>query len=70
MRYILRVPSISCDHCRMRISKALEDLGIKEYEISVEKKRIELNAGDIDEVLRRLEDVGYPAVLEEVKEDG
>lgn len=64
MRHVLKVPGISCNHCKMRISRALEELGIRAYRISVEEKKVELEAEDIDLVLKKLESIGYPALKE------
>lgn len=67
MRFVLDVPDISCQHCRMRISKALDEIGVKSYHISVEEKKVELEFYDIDTVLRKLDDIGYPARLRDIK---
>ncbi|MCS7232855.1 MAG: heavy-metal-associated domain-containing protein [Synergistetes bacterium] len=61
MKYILKVPNISCDHCKKRIAKALEELGLKDFNISVEEKKIELNTENIEPILKKLSDIGYPA---------
>ena len=60
MRYVLSVPDISCNHCKMRISKALEELGIKNYEVSVEEKKVIVETEDLESVLKKLEEIDYP----------
>jgi copper chaperone CopZ len=60
MRYVLNVPDISCNHCKMRISKALDELGIKDYEVSVEEKKVIVETEDLDSVLKKLEEIDYP----------
>lgn len=52
MKYVLNVPDISCNHCKMRISKALDELGIKDYEVSVEEKKVIVETEDLDSVLK------------------
>ena len=60
MRYVLNVPDISCNHCKMRISRALDELGIKNYEVSVEEKKVIIETEDLDSVLKKLEKIDYP----------
>jgi copper chaperone CopZ len=60
MKYVLNVPDISCNHCKMRISKALDELGIKDYEVSVEEKKVIVETEDLDSVLKKLEEIDYP----------
>lgn len=61
MKYELYVPNISCNHCKMRITKALQELGLQNFEISVEDKRMVLEVEDIKPVLNKLEEIDYPA---------
>jgi copper chaperone CopZ len=44
----------------MRISKALEELGVKNYEVSVEEKKVVVETEDLDSVLKKLEEIDYP----------
>lgn len=60
MRYELHVPDISCGHCRNRISKALEELGVKQYEIDVQAKKVYLDTDNVGLVLKKLAQMGYP----------
>ena len=60
MRYVLNVLDISCNHCKMRISRALDELGIKNYEVSVEEKKVIIETEDLDSVLKKLEKIDYP----------
>ncbi|PLV59061.1 heavy-metal-associated domain-containing protein [Thermotoga sp. KOL6] len=60
MRYVLSVPDISCNHCKMRISKALEEIGVDDYEVNVEEKKVIVETNDLDKVLRKLEEIDYP----------
>lgn len=44
--YLLKIPNISCNHCVMRIKKALEEIGEKEFEISLENVKEKLSEID------------------------
>ncbi|MEN3009104.1 heavy-metal-associated domain-containing protein [Pseudothermotoga sp.] len=61
MKYELYVPNISCGHCRMRISKALDELGMKNYQIDIAQKKITLETEAIEPILKKLQQIGYPA---------
>ena len=59
-KYVLSVPDISCNHCKMRISKALEEIDEKDFEVSVEEKKVTINTDNIDRVVKKLEEIDYP----------
>ncbi|HRV97098.1 MAG TPA: heavy-metal-associated domain-containing protein [Aminobacteriaceae bacterium] len=63
-KFVFSVPDISCNHCKMRISKALEAAGVKEFEVSVESKKVTAEAQDAAKVQAVIEDAGYDATLE------
>ncbi len=60
MRYLLNVPDISCNHCKMRISEKLQQIGLKEYEIDLSKKTVVVETEDIQKVIDELAKIGYP----------
>lgn len=60
MKYELHVPDISCGHCRNRISKALEELGVKNYRVDVPTKKVIVETEKIEPILQKLEQIGYP----------
>lgn len=60
-RYIFNVPDMSCQHCVNRISKALEDLGLKDFRVDLEAKRVTVETDDPAQVISALDDAGYPA---------
>ncbi|MDI3472816.1 MAG: copper chaperone [Thermotogaceae bacterium] len=64
MKYVLNVPDMSCNHCVMRITKALEELGVKDFEVKLENKKVYLSTDELDRVLGKLEEIGYPATIE------
>ena len=63
-KFVFSVPDISCNHCKMRITKALEAGGVKEFEVSVELKQVTAEALDAAAVQALIEDAGYDATLE------
>ncbi len=63
-KFVFSVPDISCNHCKMRITKALEAAGVKEFEVSVELKKVTAEAQDAAAVQAVIEDAGYDATLE------
>ncbi|AEH51944.1 heavy-metal-associated domain-containing protein [Pseudothermotoga thermarum] len=60
MEYVLFVPDMSCNHCKMRISKLLEKEGVKDYEIDLTSKTVTLKADDINKICEELAKIGYP----------
>ena len=62
-KFVFSVPDISCNHCKMRISKALEAAGVKEFEVSVETKTVTAEAQEAEAVRMIIEDAGYDATL-------
>lgn len=60
MKFELNVPAISCGHCKMRISKALEELSVKNYQIDIAQKKVVLETETIEPVLKKLQQIGYP----------
>ncbi len=63
-KFVFSVPDISCNHCKMRISKALEAAGVKEFEVSVEAKKVTAEAAEAASLQAVIEDAGYDATLE------
>ena len=63
-RYIFSVPDMSCDHCKMRISKALDSAGLKEYTVDLEKKTVAVEALDAEAPRKAIEEAGYDSTLQ------
>jgi copper chaperone len=62
----LEVEGMTCNHCMMRVTKALEGLdGVKSAKVSLEKKQAEVTfKGDKSEnsvLIKAVEDAGYKA---------
>ncbi len=58
-KYVLSVPSMSCMHCYNTISNILEKKGIKDYELSLEKKQLIVSTDDIETLRKLLAEAGY-----------
>ena len=55
-----RVPGMSCGHCVKRITGVLESMGVTDFEVSLEEKRILSGTPLGEEVIPALEEAGYP----------
>ncbi|MCF7934294.1 MAG: heavy-metal-associated domain-containing protein [Spirochaetia bacterium] len=67
MRYIFSVPDMSCDHCRKRITEALDALNeVKDINIDLDEKRVEvISDGDPEALIQAIDQAGYDAFLNE-----
>ena len=63
MKVKLLSKEISCMHCVMHIKQALQEMGIKEAEVDLATKTITLETENVDAVLQKLEEIGYPSVV-------
>jgi len=66
MEYTFNVPDMSCNHCKMRIEKAMSESGkIKELQVDLNKKRVTLES-DLSEpdLVKLFDAAGYDAVVE------
>ncbi|WP_126993040.1 heavy-metal-associated domain-containing protein [Thermosipho globiformans] len=59
-KFILKVPDMSCKHCVMRITKALEELGEKKFEVKLESKTVEIETENLENVKAKLSEIDYP----------
>jgi copper chaperone len=59
-RYRVYIPAIHCNHCKMRITEALKEIGEKKFEIDVEKKLLFIETANFDKVKEKLEEIDYP----------
>lgn len=63
-KYLLKIPGIMCNHCKLRISRALEELGERKFEVSIEDKEVIIETENLDQVKRKLDEIGY--MVEEI----
>ena len=66
MEYTFSVPAMSCNHCKMRIEKAMNGSGkVKELLVDLNKKKVTLESDLSESDLVKLFDAaGYDAVVE------
>ena len=64
MEYTFNVPDMSCNHCKMRIEKAMNDSGqVKELKVDLDRKKVTLES-DLSEsdLVKLFDGAGYDAV--------
>ena len=64
MEITIKVPDMTCQHCKMNISRALKTVsGLKSFDINLDSKLINLK-GDfsLNEVRIKIEDLGYTVI--------
>ena len=62
---ILKIPTMSCEHCVKRIAECLTENEIA-YEIDLDQKLVRIDGCDncVAKALTALADIGYEAILE------
>ncbi len=66
-RYRIYIPDIGCGHCKMKITKALQEIKEDDFEIRVDERTLIINPRDLKLVLKKLEEIDYPAAeVEEI----
>ncbi len=64
MKTSINVGGMSCEHCVMAVTKAIEKVeGVKSVKVSLKKGKADIKGEDIDmgAVKKAVEDVGYTA---------
>lgn len=65
--YVLSVPDMSCNHCKMRISNALKELGVEDFSVDLDSKTVRVKTEDLEKIKTKLAEIDYPvAKVEEV----
>jgi copper chaperone CopZ len=61
-KVVLKIPNMSCKHCVMRITKAIESVGAK-GEVSLEEKKavveFDIERTTLDDIIGAIERYGY-----------
>ncbi|MFZ0389287.1 MAG: cation transporter [Calditrichia bacterium] len=68
MEIRLSVPGMSCNHCKMAVTSAVQEVhGVENVEVNLESKMVNV-AGDpdVDELVSAIENAGY--TVEEVEQ--
>ncbi len=62
-KVVLKVDGMSCMGCVNTVRKVLEKKGAKDIRVSLEEGKAEftIEKGGVEEILKALETVGYPA---------
>ena len=65
MKMILKVPDMSCQHCKMRIEKSLSNLkNIQNLKVDLERKSVEIEGNiSVEEVKNAIVASGYTPEL-------
>lgn len=61
MEKTIIVDGMSCNHCVMSVTKALEEIGGKDININLDTKEVKLEAGNIDNksLKEAIDDIGF-----------
>jgi len=65
MEYTFNVPDMSCNHCKMRIEKTMNESGkVKKLKVDLDKKNVILES-DLSEsdLVQLFDEAGYDAVV-------
>jgi len=62
-KYKLLSKDISCMHCVMHIKQAMKEIGIQNAEVDLATKTITLETDQIELVLKKLDEIGYPSEI-------
>ncbi|MBM7559778.1 heavy-metal-associated domain-containing protein [Marinitoga litoralis] len=65
MDLVLSVPDMGCQHCVMKITNALNELGVKNFDVKLDEKKVYIQSPscDIELILRKFEEIDYPAEI-------
>ena len=66
MKYTFNVPDMSCNHCKMRIEKTMNDSGkVRDLNIDLQTKKVTLESELAEQDLIKLfDDAGYDATAD------
>ena len=61
MKVVIRVPDMTCDHCRMTIEKALRGVeGVSEVQITLPEHRVEVSGkSEVHRIIQAIQSAGY-----------
>ena len=67
-KVILKVKGMNCMECTEKVRKAIEKEGGREVKVSLEEGKAEfyVDNGNLQNILRSLEMLGYPADVEQI----
>ena len=61
MKYMFKVPEMSCNHCKMRIEKTMADSGkVKNLGVDLESKKVSLESDlSQEDLIELFDEAGY-----------
>ena len=66
MTYTFDVPDMNCNHCEMRVTKALGDAGATGVRVDLDERKVTaVSDGEAGVLMEALDEAGYPATLAE-----
>lgn len=66
MEKILEVQGMTCEHCKAKVEKALEEIeGVEEVKVSLFKKQAKVKGENLEDekLVKAVEEVGYKAKI-------
>ncbi|BBE30866.1 copper resistance protein CopZ [Tepiditoga spiralis] len=65
MKYIFKVEDMTCNHCKMRIEKALSEAeDIKSFNVDLKNKIVEVDSELSENVIVSIiDEIGYTAII-------
>ncbi len=70
MKITIKVPDMTCDHCKMTIEKSLRELSeVQEVQVDLPKKIVKISGNtEVNQVINAIRSVGYtPGEIQDIK---
>jgi len=63
MEVTIKVPDMTCDHCKMTIEKVLRDVsGVSEVQVTLQEHRVRISGNaEINRIINAIQSAGYTA---------
>lgn len=71
MKITIKVPDMTCDHCKMTIEKSLRELSeIQEVQVDLPQKIVKISGNtEVNQVINAIRSVGYtPGEIQDIKQ--
>ncbi len=70
MKITIKVPDMTCDHCKMTIEKSLRELSeVQEVQVDLPQKIVKISGNtEVNQVINAIRSVGYtPGEIQDIK---
>ncbi len=70
MKITIKVPDMTCDHCKMTIEKSLRELSeVQEVQVDLPQKIVKISGNtEVNQVINTIRSVGYtPGEIQDIK---